>query len=73
MIFCEAVAIYGVIISIILHTKIEKPDPLSDANPTALQVTQQWAGYSIFWAGICCGIGNLACGCTAALHHRPMP
>jgi|UniRef100_A0A7S0JKF4 V-type H+-transporting ATPase proteolipid subunit len=61
VIFCEAVAIYGVIISIILHTKIEKPDP-PYANPTALQVTQQWAGYSIFWSGICCGIGNLACG-----------
>ena len=21
-----------------------------------------FAGYGIFWAGVCCGIGNLACG-----------
>ena len=60
VIFCEAVAIYGVIVSIILQTKIEKPDPT--ANQDVLKVVQQAAGYSIFWAGVCCGIGNLACG-----------
>jgi len=60
VIFCEAVAIYGVIVSIILHTKVEQPDLTVDQN--ALHVVQMSAGYSIFWAGICCGIGNLACG-----------
>ena len=60
VIFCEAVAIYGVIVSIILQTKImlEKDklgvDEYSDKK--------YFAGYAIFWAGICCGVGNLACG-----------
>ena len=62
VIFCEAVAIYGVIVSIILQTKIERPelDAVVDAN--ALLLTQQSAGYAVFWAGVCCGLGNLACG-----------
>jgi len=65
VIFCEAVAIYGVIVSIILQTKIERSEELAtmDADAThRLWITQVAAGYAIFWAGICCGIGNLACG-----------
>merc|ERR1719443_2665296 len=62
VIFCEAVAIYGVIVSIILQTKIERPDADAGYDPKALQITQQAAGYAIFWAGVCCGLGNLACG-----------
>jgi V-type H+-transporting ATPase proteolipid subunit len=88
VIFCEAVAIYGVIVSIILQTKIERPDPVRLASQSqrgrgregpltafrvtaaqesvtdlgALKVVQQSAGYAVFWAGVCCGIGNLACG-----------
>ncbi|EOD14171.1 vacuolar H+-ATPase V0 sector, subunits c [Emiliania huxleyi CCMP1516] len=38
-----AVAIYGVIVSIILQSKIEHNEPAGTA-------------------GVCCGIGNLACG-----------
>jgi V-type H+-transporting ATPase proteolipid subunit len=62
VIFCEAVAIYGVIVSIILQTKIERPDLDAPGDPTALAITQQSAGYAVFWAGVCCGLGNLACG-----------
>jgi len=63
VIFCEAVAIYGVIVSIILQTKIEVPDLDGMAkDPVGLRAVQMMAGYSIFWAGVCCGIGNLACG-----------
>lgn len=62
MIFCEAVAIYGVIVSIILQTKIERPDADQITDPAALKLIQQSAGYAVFWAGICCGFGNLACG-----------
>merc|ERR1719305_2183904 len=36
VIFCEAVAIYGVIVSIILQTKIERPERDSNADPRAL-------------------------------------
>jgi len=62
VIFCEAVAIYGVIVSIILQTKIEHPDDPSSFDAVKLKTVQQYAGYSVFWAGVCCGIGNLACG-----------
>merc|ERR1711939_479171 len=65
VIFCEAVAIYGVIVSIILQTKIEKPD-MEKAPTTYLlattKATHMASGYALFWAGICCGLGNLACG-----------
>ena len=62
VIFCEAVAIYGVIVSIILQTKIERPDIDATGDALALRLTQQAGGYAVFWAGICCGLGNLACG-----------
>jgi F0F1-type ATP synthase membrane subunit c/vacuolar-type H+-ATPase subunit K len=51
-----------VIVSIILQTKIERPDSDAITDATALALTQQSAGYAVFWAGICCGFGNLACG-----------
>ena len=43
-----------------MQTKIERPDEVSDT--AALLVNQKWAGYAVFWAGVCCGFGNLACG-----------
>ena len=48
VIFCEAVAIYGVIVSIILQTKMERVDRDSITDPLALQVVQQWAGCAPF-------------------------
>ena len=66
IIFCEAVAIYGVIVSIILQTKMEKPDlskPLEEL--TANHFYDMASGYALFWAGVCCGFGNLACGSAA--------
>jgi len=62
VIFCEAVAIYGVIVSIILQTKIESPKDEVITDKVGLATVQAYAGYSIFWAGVCCGLGNLACG-----------
>lgn len=58
IIFCEAVAIYGVIVAIILQTKLEvvsKEQGLYDKGNMA-------AGYSIFGAGLTCGLSNLVCG-----------
>lgn len=55
-------AIYGVIVSIILQTKIERPDLDAVTDFKGLALTQQSAGYAVFWAGVCCGLGNLACG-----------
>eukprot|EP00246_Nothoceros_aenigmaticus_P009785 TRINITY_DN2564_c0_g1_i1.p1 TRINITY_DN2564_c0_g1~~TRINITY_DN2564_c0_g1_i1.p1 ORF type:complete len:178 (+),score=29.36 TRINITY_DN2564_c0_g1_i1:216-749(+) len=57
VIFCEAVAIYGVIVAIILQTKLESvPAELQD-HPAS-----KHAGYAIFGAGIIVGFANLVCG-----------
>ena len=60
IIFCEAVAIYGIIVAIILQTKIDFVPP----NPeTGLYSNQQYlAGYAILASGLTTGWANLACG-----------
>ena len=58
VIFCEAVAIYGVIVGIILGTKIENLQP----GPGGYTLTQLNAGYAIFGAGLTAGFANLVCG-----------
>ena len=55
IIFCEAVAIYGIIMSILF---IQKIGSVGD-NPSNKQF---FAGYSIFWAGCTVGFSNLFCG-----------
>lgn len=59
VIFCEAVAIYGVVVAIILQTKIEFVPAEEDGsyNKHAL-----FSGYSIFGSGLTCGMANLVCG-----------
>merc|ERR1712031_150756 len=59
VIFCEAVAIYGVIVSIILQTHLEASEKVTDA---AAAKQMMFASYAIFWSGITRGVGNLACG-----------
>ncbi|KAK9831286.1 hypothetical protein WJX74_010520 [Apatococcus lobatus] len=60
IIFCEAVAIYGVIVAIILQTRIEYVDPNPDDG--SWPVAAYTAGYAIYAAGIITGWANLACG-----------
>jgi F0F1-type ATP synthase membrane subunit c/vacuolar-type H+-ATPase subunit K len=59
VIFCEAVAIYGVIVAIILQTHLEQV-----VSTTEVTAMMKFAGYAIFWSGMTAGIGNLACGCV---------
>eukprot|EP00271_Cylindrocystis_brebissonii_P013183 TRINITY_DN32813_c0_g1_i1.p1 TRINITY_DN32813_c0_g1~~TRINITY_DN32813_c0_g1_i1.p1 ORF type:complete len:188 (-),score=29.19 TRINITY_DN32813_c0_g1_i1:1221-1784(-) len=59
VIFCEAVAIYGVIVAIILQTKLENVAPNSDNKYSGYSMT---AGYAIFNSGIIVGFANLVCG-----------
>ncbi|XP_038898798.1 V-type proton ATPase subunit c''2 isoform X3 [Benincasa hispida] len=54
VIFCEAVAIYGVIVAIILQTKLESVSASQIHAPESLT-----AGYSIFSSGIIVGFANL--------------
>jgi F0F1-type ATP synthase membrane subunit c/vacuolar-type H+-ATPase subunit K len=59
VIFCEAVAIYGVIVAIILQTKLESVPKSSIYEPESLR-----AGYAIFASGLIVGFANLVCGCV---------
>lgn len=65
VIFCEATAIYGVILSIILTNKTQVP---SDGLPTSEAALANWlrvatfAGYAIFWSGVSVGFTNLGSG-----------
>lgn len=66
IIFCEAVAIYGVIMSIILVNRIAEPaeegfcvygEPVTEECRRML-----YSGYCLFWSGLTVGLSNLACG-----------
>jgi F0F1-type ATP synthase membrane subunit c/vacuolar-type H+-ATPase subunit K len=64
VIFCEAVAIYGVIVAIILQTKLESVPKASIYEPESLR-----AGYAIFASGLIVGFANLVCGCVLFYLH----
>eukprot|EP01100_Stratorugosa_tubuloviscum_P002511 TRINITY_DN1586_c0_g1_i1.p1 TRINITY_DN1586_c0_g1~~TRINITY_DN1586_c0_g1_i1.p1 ORF type:complete len:170 (-),score=76.72 TRINITY_DN1586_c0_g1_i1:136-645(-) len=55
VIFCEAVAIYGIIMAIIFQQKII---PISDP-PTS---KDSYSGYCLFTSGLTVGFANLFCG-----------
>lgn len=73
VIFCEALAIYGVIIAIICATKIKASEVISDQYDTQNGVTHfglmqeagpdvYFGGYCFFWTGVTVGLANLFCG-----------
>ena len=61
VIFCEAVAIYGVIVAIILQTKLDNVPASKIYDPESLR-----AGYAIFASGIIVGFANLFCGLVSS-------
>merc|ERR1719471_428958 len=63
IIFCEAVAIYGVIIAIIMANKIEGSLMFEvPAKPTGWQAQTMVAGWCMFAVGLSVGLSNLFCG-----------
>jgi F0F1-type ATP synthase membrane subunit c/vacuolar-type H+-ATPase subunit K len=70
VIFCEAVAIYGVVVAILLATKTETVAALDNGDFPAAAKT---AGYAIFAAGGTVGFANLVCGCVTVsrISHTP--
>ncbi|CAM9782768.1 unnamed protein product [Chrysoparadoxa australica] len=64
VIFCEATAIYGVIMAIILLNKIQDP-PADPANYE--WTTAYFAGYALFTAGLSVGLTNLASGVSVGV------
>ena len=71
IIFCEAVAIYGIIIAIIMVQKIKSvsDDALYtiDGNMGTYSHSAVFAGASLFGAGITVGFTNIACGLSVGL------
>ncbi|XP_075220472.1 vacuolar H[+] ATPase PPA1 subunit 1 [Lycorma delicatula] len=61
VIFCEAVAIYGLITAIVLCGMLEKfsPEAIADLK---IKENNWMSGYIIFGAGTCVGLVNLFCG-----------
>ena len=63
VIFCEATAIYGVILAIILLSKMSTPKDFSSAMPDGFEYSQWYfAGYSVFSSGLSVGLTNIASG-----------
>lgn len=68
VIFCEATAIYGVIMAIILTNKIKEPED----NGFYLAENWDWAGYyyagyGMFSAGLSVGLTNIASGVSVGI------
>ncbi|KAI9836422.1 MAG: H(+)-transporting V0 sector ATPase subunit c'' [Sarea resinae] len=63
IIFCEVVAIYGVIMAIVFSSKIglvESDNIYSGSN--------YYTGYALFWAGLTVGGCNLICGVSVGIN-----
>ncbi|CZR64956.1 probable V-ATPase proteolipid subunit Ppa1 [Phialocephala subalpina] len=63
IIFCEVVAIYGVIMSIVFSSKlnfVEGDGIYSGSN--------YYTGYALFWAGLTVGLCNLICGVSVGIN-----
>lgn len=66
VIFCEAVAIYGVIMSIILINRVGEPNEEGVCvygEVISMDCRKlMYSGYCLFFAGITVGMSNMACG-----------
>ncbi|TVY73552.1 putative V-type proton ATPase 20 kDa proteolipid subunit, partial [Lachnellula suecica] len=63
IIFCEVVAIYGVIMSIVFSAKLQV------VTGEALYSGQSYyTGYALFWAGLTVGLCNLICGVSVGIN-----
>lgn len=67
VIFCEAVAIYGLIVAIILSGMLkEYPTVNSDATQSTY-ATSLFSSYLLFGCGLCVGLTNLVCGVAVGI------
>ncbi|KEY70931.1 hypothetical protein S7711_00773 [Stachybotrys chartarum IBT 7711] len=63
IIFCEVVAIYGVIMAIVFSAKVN-----SVAGPAMYSAESYYTGYALFWSGITVGMCNLVCGVSVGIN-----
>ncbi|EGF84436.1 hypothetical protein BATDEDRAFT_7923 [Batrachochytrium dendrobatidis JAM81] len=61
IIFCEVVAIYGVIIAIIFSSKFNYASTITGTEMVWSRASY-FSGYALFWAGLTVGVSNLFCG-----------
>ncbi|TFY69138.1 hypothetical protein EVG20_g3276 [Dentipellis fragilis] len=62
VIFCEVVAIYGVIMGIVYSAKLEA---ISEQNLYSRE--NYFTGYALFWGGLTVGLCNLLCGVSVGI------
>ena len=71
VIFCEATAIYGVILAIILLNKIASPkDTSGSLVPEWNWALYYFAGYAVFFSGCSVGFTNIASGVSVGIAGR---
>ncbi|CAI7592750.1 unnamed protein product [Penicillium glandicola] len=63
IIFCEVVAIYGVIMAIVFSSKLS-PVPEGGIHTSS----NYYTGYAVFWGGITVGVCNLICGISVGIN-----
>ncbi|KAM3495558.1 hypothetical protein MY3957_001157 [Beauveria namnaoensis] len=63
IIFCEVVAIYGVIMAIVFSSKI---DNISGRD--LYSADTYYTGFALFWAGLTVGLCNLVCGIAVGIN-----
>ncbi|KAE8910711.1 hypothetical protein PF004_g4580 [Phytophthora fragariae] len=67
IIFCEANAIYGVIIAIILQSKMNQPGLRNEGDDPINEQALYFAGYAVFGSGLAVGLTNLASGVSVGI------
>ena len=63
IIFCEVVAIYGVIMSIVFSAKLQVVQ-----GEATYSAANQYAGYALFWSGLTVGMCDLICGVSVGIN-----
>lgn len=67
VIFCEAVAIYGLITAIVLSGSIEAFSAAKAEENPVIKETNWFSGFLMFGAGLCVGLVNLCCGIAVGI------
>ncbi|RKP30446.1 hypothetical protein METBISCDRAFT_16253 [Metschnikowia bicuspidata] len=62
IIFCEVVAIYGLIMAIVFSAKLN-----SVPESSLYRKENLYTGYALFWAGVTVGLSNLVCGIAVGI------